>query len=122
MDSIMERSGDKEDCAGSTDSSSTDTPEKRDITSPEPEDLELVDSHDALPGKNPFVTVTSFGSSLSTISNDSLPHTETPSRFSRWMRDWITDWWGLEIVCWVIATISLLAIVIVLESHKSKRK
>lgn len=81
-----------------------------------------LESTDTLPNNGPMVTVTSFGSSATATSNYSSAHAELPSRISRWMRDWITDWWGLELICWLIATVSLLAIVIVLESHKSKRK
>lgn len=58
--------------------------------------------------------------SISTVSANSRGSQKSPSRLSRWIRDWVTDWWGAEIACWIIASISLIAIVIVLESHKSK--
>lgn len=48
------------------------------------------------------------------------PKQKFPSGFSRWISEWITDWWGLELACWSIAVLSLIAIVIILESHKNK--
>lgn len=43
---------------------------------------------------------------------------DSPSKYSQWSSEWITDWWGLELACWVIAALSLVAIVIALEVHK----
>lgn len=45
---------------------------------------------------------------------------ESSSSLSKWKSQWITNWWGLELICWVIAAISLAAIVITLEIYKNK--
>lgn len=51
---------------------------------------------------------------------NSLPSKEKPSRISQWICDWVTNWWGAEIICWGIAVLALLAIVVLLESHKDQ--
>lgn len=48
------------------------------------------------------------------------PKLSSPSKLSQWMIEWITDWWGAELICWAIAAVSLAAIVIILESHKNE--
>lgn len=88
--------------------------------------------------KNPSLTAREFtGGSSATVSHPlfSTPSTnscstssivaqstksERPSKFSRWILDWITDWWGFELVSWSIAALSMLAIFLLLEIHKNK--
>src|ERR1700712_1833315 len=60
------------------------------------------------------------------VANDASPASETaqhsnqkqPSRLSQWKTKWITDWWGVELMCWFIAVLSLIGIVVALESQE----
>lgn len=52
--------------------------------------------------------------------NGHNPRNGSASRFSQWTTEWIIDWWGIELVCWFVAALSLVAIVIGLESHKNQ--
>jgi len=45
---------------------------------------------------------------------------ESSSGFAQWRTKWITDWWGMELACWFLAALSLIGIVIALESHKNR--
>lgn len=58
------------------------------------------------------------GSSLSG-KKAQLPKGETWSKFSQWISDWLTDWWGMELICWLIAALSLLTIVVIVEVNKN---
>lgn len=42
------------------------------------------------------------------------------SQLSQWHMNWIVNWWGVEIACWIIAALSLGAIVLVLENYKNQ--
>lgn len=42
------------------------------------------------------------------------------SKFCEWKTKWVTDWWAMELVCWLIAALSLLGIVVTLESHRNQ--
>lgn len=53
-------------------------------------------------------------------TNSSANNNSSRSKLSQWMSDWVTDWWGAELACWTISALSLVAIVVLLESHKSQ--
>lgn len=42
------------------------------------------------------------------------------SLFSRLVSTWITDWWGMELISWVVAALSITAIFVSLETTKNK--
>lgn len=79
---------------------------------------ELDASSSTLPIDASSTNSTILSASVPPTNKTSLPSEET--RLSRFLCRWVTDWWGAEIFCWIIAALSLLSIVIVLESHKNQ--
>lgn len=39
------------------------------------------------------------------------------SSFSLWTEKWFTNWWGLELMSWLLAALSIVAIIITLHLH-----
>lgn len=83
-------------------------------------------------------TTSSTTKTLDTIKSSAssslheAPHTKTSSKhrtsmFSgfkiptrKWTNNWITDWWGIELISWTVSAASIVAIFALLESHRGK--
>lgn len=42
------------------------------------------------------------------------------SRLSSWIEEWITNWWGVELMFWLFAALSIIAILITLAVHNGR--